>query len=98
MNVQQKLRAKSTSLLLSIEARLPRIMTIWVGAALLACALRIAVSPIHSAPDLSTFLPYVLLVGAPLASMGLALHWFKKGDSLPQPRTRLALLWPLAEG
>ena len=91
MNVQQKLRAKSTGLLLSIEARLPRIMTIWFGAAILACALRIAVSPIHSAPDLSTFLPYMLLVGAPLASMVLALHWFKDGDSLPQPRTRLAL-------
>ncbi|MCF2514822.1 DUF2569 domain-containing protein [Sphingomonas sp. G124] len=65
-------------------------MTIWVGVAILACALRVAVSPIHSVPDLSTFLPYILLVGAPLASMMLALHWFKNGDGLPQPRTRLA--------
>jgi len=91
LTVQHKLRAKSTALLLSIEARLPRIMTIWFGAAILACALRIAVSPIHTAPDLSTFLPYALLVGAPLVSMGLALIWFADGDSLPQPRARLAV-------
>jgi len=92
LTVQHKLRAKSTALLLSIEARLPRIMTIWFGAAILACALRIAVSPIHSAPDLSTFLPYALLVGAPLVSIGLALIWFADGDSLPQPSTRLAIV------
>ena len=92
MTVQKKLRAKSTGLLLSIETRLTRIMTMWFGAAILACAIRIAASPIHAAPDFETFLPYVLLVGAPLASMGLALIWFRDGDSLPQPRTRLAML------
>ena len=51
MTVQQKLRAKSTGLLLSIEVGLPRIMTIWFALAMLACALRIAVSPMHAAPD-----------------------------------------------
>ena len=91
MTVQQKLRSKSTALLLSIESRLTRIMTVWFGMAILACAVRIAASPIHAAPDLSTFLPYVLLVGAPLVSMGLALIWFKNGESLPQPGTRLAI-------
>jgi len=91
LTVQQKMRAKSSALLLSIEARLPRIMTIWFAAAMLACAVRIAVSPIHAAPDLSTVLPYILLVGAPLVSMGLALIWFKDGDSLSQPSTRLAI-------
>ena len=65
-------------------------MTIWFGAAMLACALRIAVSPIHAAPDLSTFLPYMLLVGAPLVSMALALNWFENGDRFPQPTIRLA--------
>lgn len=92
MTVERKLRAKSASLLLSIEGRLTRIMTIWFGVAILACAVRIAASPIRAAPDLSTFFPYVLLVGAPLASMALALHWFREGDQLPQPRTRLAML------
>lgn len=91
IKVQQRLRAKSAALLTSIESRLPRIMTVWFGIAMLACAVRIATSPIHAAPDLSTFLPYMLLVGAPLASMGLALHWFRDGDSLPQPLTRLSL-------
>jgi hypothetical protein len=91
MTIQQRLRAKSTGALLLIESRLTRIMTIWFLAAILACGVRIAVSPIHAAPDLSTFLPYVLLVSAPLASMGLALIWFNDGDRLPQPSTRLAV-------
>jgi len=91
MTVQRKLRTKSASLLLSIEGRLSRIMTIWFGAAMLACGLRIAASPIRATPDLSTFMPYVLLVGAPLVSMGLALLWFKDGEGLPQPSTRLAM-------
>ena len=47
MTVQQKLQSKSAALLLSIESRLSRIMTIWFGIALAACALRIATSPIH---------------------------------------------------
>jgi hypothetical protein len=92
MTLRQRLSAKSTGLLRSIEARLPRIMTIWFGAAMLACAVRIAISPIHAAPDFLTFLPYVLLVGAPLTSMGLALIWFANGDSLPQSRSRLAIV------
>lgn len=92
MTVQQKLRAKSAALLLTIEGGLTRIMTAWFAIALLACAVRIAVSPIHAAPDLSTFLPYVLLVGAPLLSMSLALTWFHQGDRLPQPGTRLAIV------
>ena len=90
LNVQHKLRAKSGALLLTIERRLPRIMTFWFLLAMTGCAIRIAVSPIHAAPDLSTFLPYALLVGAPLASMGLALTWFRDGHLLPQPATRLS--------
>ena len=90
LTVESKLRAKSAALLLSIEGGLPRIMTIWFAMAMTGCALRIATSPIHAVPDYSTFAPYVLLVGAPLLSMGLALMWFAKGDTLPQPSTRLA--------
>ena len=45
-SVTQRLHAKSTALLLSIEGGLPRIMTGWFVAAMLACALRIAISPI----------------------------------------------------
>jgi hypothetical protein len=92
MTLQQRLRAKSAALLLSIESGLPRIMTIWFVMAVLASAIRIAVSPIKAAPEFDTFLPYVLLVGAPLVSLGLALHWFKDGESLPQPAIRLAIV------
>lgn len=92
ITVQQKLRAKSAALLLSIEGGLPRIMLFWAVVAMSGCAIRIATSPIRSAPDLSTFAPYILLVGAPLASMALALFWFRRGDELPQPTTRLAIV------
>ena len=92
LNVQQKLRAKSASLLMSIESGLPRIMTIWFALAMAGCAIRIAVSPLRGAPDLTTFMPYILLVGAPLLSMGLALYWFRAGDELPQPVYRFAII------
>ena len=62
----------------------------WAGLVVLASILRVLVSPIHSAPDAGTFLPYVLLVGVPLASMGLALHWFRDGETLAQPAVRWA--------
>jgi hypothetical protein len=88
--IQQKLRSKSASLLLSIEGGLPRIMSIWFALALTGCAIRIIASPIRGAPDLSTFMPYILLVGAPLVSMGLALIWFRNGEHLPRPVYRLA--------
>ena len=67
-------------------------MTWWFVAAMLASALRIAVSPLNATPSLETYLPYVLLVTAPLLSMALALHWFRGGDRLPQPATRLAIV------
>ena len=89
--IQQKMRAKSASLLMSIEGGLPRIMTIWFALAMAGCAIRIVASPLQVAPDLSTFMPYILLVGAPLLSMGLALYWFRNGDELPQPVYRLSI-------
>jgi hypothetical protein len=91
LTVQHKLRAKSTSLLLSIEDGLPRIMTIWFALAMTGCAIRIAASPLRAMPDLSTFTPYILLVGGPLLSMGIALYWFRQADQLPQPVYRLAV-------
>ena len=87
----QRLHAKSAALLVSLEGGLPRIMTWWFVAAMLASALRIAVSPLHGAPGLDTYLPYLLLVIAPLLSMALALHWFRDGDKLPQPVIRMAI-------
>jgi hypothetical protein len=91
LTIQHRLRAKSGALLLTLERRLPRIMTFWFMLAMTGCAVRIAASPIKAAPDLTTFLPYILVVSAPLLSMGLALTWFRDGHLLPQPTTRLAL-------
>jgi hypothetical protein len=86
-----KLHRRSVAILGTLEARLPRIMTTWFVSALVASAVRIAASPLHQRLDAGTVLPYLLLVTAPLVSMGLALHWFRDGDLLPQPMTRLAV-------
>ena len=89
--VGHRMHAKSASVLVRLEGGLPRIMTWWFVAAMLGSALRIAVSPLGAAPDLETYLPYLLLVTAPLLSMALALRWFRDGDRLAQPVTRLAI-------
>lgn len=89
--VGQRLHARSAALLRSIESGLPRIMRIWLIAALAASALRVATSPLDGrAPDLATVFPYILLVIGPLVSMGLALRWFADGERQSQPTTRLA--------
>jgi hypothetical protein len=90
--VSQKLHCRSVDLSGALEARLPRIMTVWFVSALAASALRIAIGPLHAPLEAGTVFPYLLLVTAPLVSMGLALHWFGDGDRLPQPTTRLALV------
>lgn len=90
--VRHRLSAKSAALLVSIENGLPRIMTGWFIAAMAASALRIIFSPLPAAAEMATMLPYLLLVTAPLVSMGLALKWFADGDRMEQPATRLAIL------
>ncbi len=63
----------------------------WLLFALVGCALRVALSPARGAgPDLATFLPYALVIAAPLASMVLALRWFACADRNAQPGFRLA--------
>jgi hypothetical protein len=84
------LGAKSAALLFSIENSLSRLMTGWFIMALLASVLRIALSPLRAALEVETLLPYLLLITAPLVSMGLALRWFRDGHLQPQPVTRLA--------
>lgn len=88
---QTRLRARAAAILLSLEERLDRVMQGWLLVAGLACAARIAFSPVRAPLDAGTFAPYVLLILAPFASMVLALRWFADGERLPQPKTRLAL-------
>jgi hypothetical protein len=90
--ISQRLRAKSAVLLLSLENRLDRIMQGWLLIAGLACAARIATSPLHGPVGPTGLFPYLLLIVAPFASMVLALRWFDRGSDLPQPATRLAVI------
>lgn len=90
MNLANRMRAKSVRLHGAVEGGLKPIMTYWFLAAVLASALRIVISPLNAAPDYTTILPYLLLVTVPLISMGLALYWFRDGDAMAQPRTRMA--------
>ncbi len=89
--LSQRMHARSTALLLSIDNRLDRILKYWLLVAGLLSASRIAFTP-HPAggAGLSTFTSYMLLVVAPFASTLLALKWFDDGERLPQPSTRLA--------
>ena len=89
---RNRLGARAASLLISLEDRLDRLMQAWLLVAGLACALRIAFSPLRGPVDLGTIAPYVLLVIAPFASMVLAMRWFDEGDRVAQPKTRLAIV------
>ena len=92
--LKQRLHAKSAALLLTMENRLARIMLGWLVVAGVASAIRLAASPavIAGLPSFATVAPYLLLIFAPIVSMGLALRWFARGGRLPQPATRLARL------
>lgn len=71
---RQKIYGKSEATLLSVESGLPKIMTWWLALALLSCFARLRTNPIQGeAPNLSTILPYLLLICAPLVSMAFAL-------------------------
>ena len=89
---QTRIRARADALLISLEGRLDRIMQGWLLLAGLACAARIATSPVRAPLDAGTFSPYFLLILAPFASMVLALRWFQDGDEMGQPQTRLAVV------
>jgi hypothetical protein len=86
-----KMTARSAALLTAIDTRLHRILKIWLIAAGLLSAARIALTPHPAgAAGLTTFTSYMLLVVAPFASTMLALWWFREGHLQPQPQFRLA--------
>jgi hypothetical protein len=93
MALTQEMHRRSLGVLQILHTRLERIVGIWLCLIALAVALRLAISPISpNAFDGVTILPYLLLVGAPVASLFLALHWFRDAGQLPQPQTRLAVV------
>lgn len=93
MNViVQNLQARSIALVDRLEGGLPKILLFWALIASLGCAVRIslALSDVSAAAIVSTALPYLLVVGAPVGSLMLAFYWFRDAQRLPQPEYRLA--------
>ena len=65
----------------------------WTILAGLGCGVRFAADKFAAMPSpvqISTSLTYALAIGAPIASILLAFHWFRDGELLPHPRHRLA--------
>ena len=89
--ISHRMRARSATLLVSLDTRLDRILQLWILGAGLVAATRLTFTP-HAFPvaSASTFASYMLLIVAPVASTLLALRWFKDADRQPQPATRLA--------
>ena len=93
MKVADRFSARTQAMIIGIETRLPRLMLWWTIAASLGCGIRVAfaATPIQGLENhIMSLAPYVLVVGAPVASLMLALRWFPKGRTLPQPEIRLA--------
>ena len=90
--INDRLHAKAAAVRAQLETRLDRIMLAWLFVAGLACAARIASSPLDEPLGLEILAPYLLLVCVPVVSIGLALRWFADGGSQPQPRFRFAIV------
>jgi len=91
--LSQRLHHRSATLLVSLETRLGRILLLWLLGAGLVSALRIAFAPVaHGPVEPGAMLPYVLLTLAPFVTTLLALRWFREGDAVEQPATRLAIV------
>src|SRR5215213_2549950 len=88
--LSHRMTARSTALLITLDDRLPKILSWWLLVAGLLTASRIAFTP--QAVTASNVTAYLLLVLAPVASTLLALRWFARGDELPQPVTRTAMI------
>ena len=90
--LQQRMHARSASILLTLEDRLDRILIGWLLAAGFISSIRLMIQPVGGPIGIEGLLPYVLLIVAPFASTLLALRWFADGDLQPQPTTRMALV------
>ncbi|GLV25623.1 DUF2569 domain-containing protein [Sphingobium sp. TomTYG45] len=92
--VQDHLYRKSVALVLSLQLNLERIIAAWVVIAALACGVRLAfpATPYASVPWTSEagLLPYLLVVGAPVATLLMGLKLFPAGRVHAQPSFRLA--------
>jgi hypothetical protein len=87
-----QLHAKSVAFVEGLDEQMRRIMLLWTMAASFACGLRITVTSPRApfVENLVALAPYMLVVGAPVASLMLAFHWFRDGEQLGQPGLRIA--------
>jgi hypothetical protein len=93
MDFQARFRTRTETLVVQLESGLPRLMLAWTIVVSFACGVRVAFSatPVHGgAGSIGSLLPYFLVVGAPVASLMLALRWFPASRRFVQPATRLA--------
>lgn len=73
--LSQRLHARSSTLLVTLETRFDRILIGWLLVAGLLSALRIAFAPLqHDPVEFGAILPYLLIIVAPFASTLLALR------------------------
>ncbi len=88
--ISDRLHAKAAIVRDQLETRLDRILQAWLLVAGLACAANIATSERAGPFGVDTFLPYILLIIAPFASVVVALRWFADGDNQAQPKFRFS--------
>ncbi|WP_239016691.1 DUF2569 domain-containing protein [Sphingorhabdus pulchriflava] len=89
----EQFHRKSVWAIASLEHGIGRLMLVWVVVAAALAALRIvfAVTPIDGAAALiQTVLPYVFVVGAPVAACLIGDALFPRGALYEQPQIRLA--------
>ena len=92
-SIASKLQRRSVALVGTLNHGHRALLLWWTIVASLACGIRLSAASFPSLPfqaQLASALPYVLVIGAPIASFLLALHWFRDGDHMLQPRIRLA--------
>lgn len=91
--ISARLHQKSVALVRGLSINLPAILFGWVVIASFACGLRASFPATPSADDVERFaalLPYLFVVGVPVAAILLALHWFPTNRLFAQPGIRLA--------
>lgn len=92
-SIARNLNRRSIALVAGLEQGHRSILLYWTMAASFACGIRLSVGQFPALPlqaQIASAIPYVLVVGAPVASLLLALHWFRDAGRFPQPHYRLA--------
>lgn len=86
----EKMKARSSAVLASIDHRLDLILVWWIGIAAAVSVSRIAMTGNAASAVSETFASYMLIVIAPVAATLLSLRYFYDGAAGRQPATRLA--------